>query len=144
MGKKLDKAVRQTTLDKFVEVSEKDSEGHQTHQENSTTICGNDNVLYDMGGSDSSIDPTAAQTWTYPGNLPLRDYQFLIVKTALFSNTLVSLPTGLGKTLIVAVVMYNYFRWFPTENVHSYVGSWNSFFFGRLRISDSKQFNKES
>ncbi len=29
-------------------------------------------------------------------------------------NTLVSLPTGLGKTLIAAVVMYNLQRWFPT------------------------------
>lgn len=32
-------------------------------------------------------------------------------------NTLVSLPTGLGKTLIAAVVMYNYYRWFPTGKV---------------------------
>lgn len=46
-------------------------------------------------------------------NVPLRDYQLAITKTALFSNTLVALPTGLGKTLIAAVVMYNYFRWFP-------------------------------
>lgn len=29
-------------------------------------------------------------------------------------NTLVCLPTGLGKTLIAAVVMYNHYRWFPT------------------------------
>jgi Fanconi anemia group M protein len=43
----------------------------------------------------------------------MRDYQFSIVQTALFSNTLVSLPTGLGKTLIAAVVMFNFFRWFP-------------------------------
>ena len=27
------------------------------------------------------------------------------------------LPTGLGKTLIAAVVMYNYYRWFPTGKV---------------------------
>ncbi|XP_057851783.1 DEAD-box ATP-dependent RNA helicase FANCM [Cryptomeria japonica] len=117
VGKKLDKAVRQSTLDKFVEVSEKHSEGHQTHHANITTTCGDDNVLYSMGGSKTNIDPIAAQTWTYPGNVPLRDYQFLIVKTALFSNTLVSLPTGLGKTLIAAVVMYNYFRWFPAGKI---------------------------
>lgn len=49
-------------------------------------------------------------------NVPVRDYQFNITKTALFSNTLVALPTGLGKTLIAAVVMYNYFRWFPEGN----------------------------
>lgn len=50
-------------------------------------------------------------------NIPLRDYQFAITKKALFSNTLVALPTGLGKTLIAAVVMYNYFRWFPEGNL---------------------------
>jgi len=33
------------------------------------------------------------------------------------SNTLVSLPTGLGKTLVAAVVMYNYYRWFPQGKV---------------------------
>lgn len=49
-------------------------------------------------------------------NFPARDYQYAITKTALFSNTLVALPTGLGKTLIAAVVMYNYFRWFPDGN----------------------------
>lgn len=46
-------------------------------------------------------------------NIPLRDYQLSITRTALFANTLVALPTGLGKTLIAAVVMYNFFRWFP-------------------------------
>lgn len=50
-------------------------------------------------------------------NVPLRDYQFSIARTALFSNTLVALPTGLGKTLIAAVVMYNYYRWFPEGNI---------------------------
>lgn len=49
-------------------------------------------------------------------NVPRRDYQFSITRTALFSNTLVVLPTGLGKTLIAAVVMYNFFRWFPEGN----------------------------
>lgn len=44
-------------------------------------------------------------------------YQLAITKTALFTNTLVALPTGLGKTLIAAVVMYNYFRWFPDVKV---------------------------
>ena len=34
-------------------------------------------------------------------------------QTALLTNTLVCLPTGLGKTLIAAVVMHNFARWFP-------------------------------
>jgi len=40
-----------------------------------------------------------------------------MVAKALFTNTLIALPTGLGKTFIAAVVMYNYFRWFPEGNV---------------------------
>ncbi|KAL2199783.1 hypothetical protein P885DRAFT_29803 [Corynascus similis CBS 632.67] len=51
-------------------------------------------------------------TWVYPLNLgPIRDYQFSIVKAGLFNNTLVALPTGLGKTFIAATIMLNYFRW---------------------------------
>mgnify|MGYP002386335219 CR=1 FL=1 len=55
--------------------------------------------------------------WQYPINYAVRDYQFNIVQRALFSNTLVSLPTGLGKTFIAAVIMFNYYRWFPTGKV---------------------------
>ena len=66
--------------------------------------------------------PVCAETtrdWIYPNDpaYPKRDYQFHIAQTALFHNTLVSLPTGLGKTLIAAVVVYNYYRWFPTGKV---------------------------
>lgn len=57
------------------------------------------------------IDTEAAKTWIYPVNYPVRQYQLQIVTEALFKNTLVSLPTGLGKTLIAAVVMYNFYRW---------------------------------
>ncbi|CAM9773986.1 unnamed protein product, partial [Ectocarpus sp. 4 AP-2014] len=64
-----------------------------------------------------SIDEEAAQTWIYPVNYPIRQYQLQIVTQALFKNTLVALPTGLGKTLIAAVVMYNYYRWFPEGKV---------------------------
>lgn len=63
------------------------------------------------------IDTEAFKTWIYPINYTLRDYQFNIVQKALFSNTLVALPTGLGKTFIAAVVMYNFFRWFPNGKV---------------------------
>ena len=47
----------------------------------------------------------------------MRDYQLQIVQTALHCNTLVCIPTGLGKTFISAVVMYNYYRWFPNGNL---------------------------
>ncbi|TVY78312.1 ATP-dependent DNA helicase mph1 [Lachnellula suecica] len=58
------------------------------------------------------LDEEALKTWVYPTNLgTIRDYQFSIVKNALFNNLLVALPTGLGKTFIAATVMLNYFRW---------------------------------
>lgn len=59
------------------------------------------------------LDPEAASTWHYPTNLPLRPYQFSIVQRCLHENCLVVLPTGLGKTFIAAVVMYNFRRWYP-------------------------------
>ena len=58
------------------------------------------------------LDQETLKTWVYPTNLgPTRDYQFSIVKNGLFNNTLVALPTGLGKTFIAATIMLNYFRW---------------------------------
>ncbi|KAF2674168.1 P-loop containing nucleoside triphosphate hydrolase protein [Microthyrium microscopicum] len=54
----------------------------------------------------------AAKTWVYPTNLgKIRDYQFNIVQRGLFHNTLVALPTGLGKTFIAATIMLNWYRW---------------------------------
>ena len=63
--------------------------------------------------------PAMSTEWIYPihKDYPIRDYQLEISETAIFANTLVSLPTGLGKTLIAAVVLYNYYRWFPTGKV---------------------------
>ncbi|XP_035228580.1 ATP-dependent DNA helicase fml1-like, partial [Stegodyphus dumicola] len=66
---------------------------------------------------ETSFDHNAGQTWIYPTNHPVRDYQFTIVKEALFKNTLVILPTGLGKTFIAAVVMFNIYRWYPQGKV---------------------------
>ena len=48
--------------------------------------------------------------WVYPTNKPVRNYQLSITETGLFDNTLVCLPTGLGKTLIAAVIMCNFYR----------------------------------
>ncbi|KAI8958161.1 P-loop containing nucleoside triphosphate hydrolase protein [Daldinia sp. FL1419] len=64
------------------------------------------------------IDLEAMKTWVYPTNLgPTRDYQFSIVKNGLFNNTLVALPTGLGKTFIAATIMLNYFRWMKRAKI---------------------------
>jgi len=60
-----------------------------------------------------------SKTWIYPISEKYgeREYQLAISRSAIMNNTLVSLPTGLGKTLIAAVVMYNFYRWFPTGKV---------------------------
>jgi Fanconi anemia group M protein len=60
------------------------------------------------------IDREAARAFIYPTNYPIRNYQLEICKAALLQNTLVCLPTGLGKTLIASVIMYNYYLWYPT------------------------------
>ncbi|KAI6824740.1 P-loop containing nucleoside triphosphate hydrolase protein [Hortaea werneckii] len=58
------------------------------------------------------LDSAAMKTWIYPTNLgTVRDYQYNIVSRSLFHNTLVALPTGLGKTFIAATIMLNYYRW---------------------------------
>jgi len=84
--------------------------------------------------SAAKFDESKGETWIFPINQSIRDYQFhiihqgsqcsvilvllkkkkIILQKALLYNTLVSLPTGLGKTFIAAVVMYNFYRWFPT------------------------------
>ncbi|KFY51622.1 hypothetical protein V497_08980 [Pseudogymnoascus sp. VKM F-4516 (FW-969)] len=59
-----------------------------------------------------SLDTEALKTWVYPTNLgAIRDYQYSITRNGLFNNTLVALPTGLGKTFIAATIMLNYYRW---------------------------------
>ncbi|XP_064007856.1 Fanconi anemia group M protein isoform X2 [Pogoniulus pusillus] len=59
----------------------------------------------------------AGSIWIYPTNYPLRAYQLRMAQAALLANTLVCLPTGLGKTFVAAVVMYNFYRWFPSGKV---------------------------
>ncbi|XP_071795653.1 Fanconi anemia group M protein-like isoform X2 [Asterias amurensis] len=63
------------------------------------------------------FDVSAGNIWIYPTNYPVREYQFNIVQRALFRNTMVTLPTGLGKTFVAAVVMYNFYRWYPEGKV---------------------------
>lgn len=62
-------------------------------------------------------DREAIATWEYPSNYEKREYQFAMVEAALFRNSLICLPTGLGKTLVAAVVMYNFYRWFPRGKI---------------------------
>ncbi|XP_043930200.1 Fanconi anemia group M protein isoform X2 [Protopterus annectens] len=63
------------------------------------------------------FDISAGDVWIYPTNYSLRQYQFSIAQECLYKNTLVCLPTGLGKTFIAAVVMYNFYRWYPSGKI---------------------------
>ncbi|KAK6504060.1 3'-5' DNA helicase [Arthrobotrys conoides] len=74
-------------------------------------------VNHDEAPTHHKIDREAAKTWIYPTNVSHRDYQFNITKRALFTNVLVALPTGLGKTFIAATVMYNWYRWAPESQI---------------------------
>lgn len=85
---------------------------HYTPTNNTTrTRNNNDTPTATANGSVSN-------NWIYPVHplYPIREYQLKMTETAIFHNTLVSLPTGLGKTLIAAVVMYNYYRWFAADD----------------------------
>nr|XP_031360710.1 Fanconi anemia group M protein [Lonchura striata domestica] len=68
-------------------------------------------------GSPRGFSEAAGSIWIYPTNLPVRPYQERMAGAALLANTLVCLPTGLGKTFVAAVVMYNFYRWFPSGKV---------------------------
>ena len=80
---------------------------------NTKTSCKTSSSYEKVEGFDEQF----GSTYIYPTNYPVRDYQYNIIKKALFKNCLVALPTGLGKTFIAAVVMYNYYRWFPRRKL---------------------------
>lgn len=65
------------------------------------------------------VEGDESKTWIYPTSAKYeeRAYQVNICNTAIHNNTLVAIPTGTGKTLIAAVVMYNFYRWFPTGKI---------------------------
>eukprot|EP01038_Epipyxis_sp_PR26KG_P015145 gene15145-20398_t len=63
------------------------------------------------------LDKATCSEWIYPTNYPIRNYQLDICSQAMLYNTLVCLPTGMGKTLIAAVVMYNFYRWYPNGKI---------------------------
>lgn len=60
-------------------------------------------------------DQEKIYTFLYPCDVPRRDYQFQISQLCFKYNTLVCLPTGSGKTFIAAVVIMNFYRWYPNS-----------------------------
>uniref|UniRef100_A0A3B5ANG5 Fanconi anemia group M protein-like n=1 Tax=Stegastes partitus TaxID=144197 RepID=A0A3B5ANG5_9TELE len=74
-------------------------------------------AVYEAERNLPGFDSSSAKVWIYPTNYPIREYQLKISEAALFQNTLVCLPTGLGKTFIASVVMYNFYRWYPSGKI---------------------------
>lgn len=61
---------------------------------------------FTLQDTETSNDPetkgfslSAGNTWIYPENYPIRQYQFNIVQSALYQNTLVCLPTGTNRII---------------------------------------------
>ena len=83
------------------------------------TACGiSEEAAYSTKYCDTTgFDYNSGSVWIYPNNMPIRNYQFNIIQQALHKNTMVVLPTGLGKTFIAAVVMFNFYRWYPLGKV---------------------------
>lgn len=80
------------------------------------TLGIDENALQSTQFTDTTgFDFNSGSVWIYPvnENQPIRSYQFNIVEQCLHKNTMVVLPTGMGKTFIAAVVMYNFYRWYP-------------------------------
>lgn len=80
------------------------------------TLGIDENALQSTQFTDTTgFDFNSGSVWIYPikENHQIRSYQFNIVEQCLSKNTMVVLPTGMGKTFIAAVVMYNFYRWYP-------------------------------
>ena len=65
------------------------------------------------GNAEVPIANSQCHNWLYPASeaKPVRGYQERVTETAMFDNTMVVLPTGLGKTFVAAVIMYNFYRY---------------------------------
>ncbi|KAG0655603.1 3'-5' DNA helicase [Maudiozyma exigua] len=64
-----------------------------------------------FGRTHHDFNDDTLKQYIYPTDFEIRDYQFDIVKKALFTNLLCAIPTGMGKTFIASTVMLNFFRW---------------------------------
>jgi Fanconi anemia group M protein len=75
-------------------------------------------VACEFGGSGNGLDLNTTNNWIFPvQNYEKRKYQVDISRSSILQNTLVILPTGLGKTFIASVAIYNFMRFFPNAKV---------------------------
>lgn len=57
-------------------------------------------AIFYKGSDAEGFHLSSGSHFVYPSNFPVREYQMSIIKTALFHNTLVSLPTGKFQNLL--------------------------------------------
>ncbi|CCH41581.1 fanconi anemia group M protein [Wickerhamomyces ciferrii] len=69
------------------------------------------------GPTHHKTNPIDMNTFIYPSNLEMRDYQYDIIVKAFYKNLLCAIPTGMGKTFIASTVMLNYYRWFKEGKI---------------------------
>ncbi|KAG7191833.1 3'-5' DNA helicase [Scheffersomyces spartinae] len=84
-------------------------------QNTTTTIC--NNTTRPGATATYTVNESELSTFVYPINYPKRSYQYSVVQSAIWNNTLVALPTGLGKTFIAATIILNHTRWFPDSTI---------------------------
>ncbi|CDO93878.1 unnamed protein product [Kluyveromyces dobzhanskii CBS 2104] len=87
-------------------------------------VLPNQRTFYEETHVDVKYGPTHHQLneenlheYIYPTNYEVRQYQYDIVRCALFENVLCAIPTGTGKTFIASTVMLNYYRWTKTSKI---------------------------
>lgn len=64
-----------------------------------------------------SISRSESRNFIYITNFDEREYQFQISLSSVKQNSLIIIPTGLGKTFIAAMIIINFYRWFPTGKI---------------------------
>lgn len=69
------------------------------------------------GPTHHKTNPLYLNTFIYPSNLDIRDYQYDIIHKSFYKNLLCAIPTGMGKTFIASTVMLNYYRWFKEGKI---------------------------
>lgn len=70
-----------------------------------------------FGPTHHVLNAEEIDTYIYPTNYEVRDYQFQIVQKALYENLICAIPTGTGKTFIASTVMLNFYRWTKTAKI---------------------------
>ncbi|XP_074960503.1 Fanconi anemia group M protein [Phalacrocorax aristotelis] len=108
---------RQRTLPQAWRVAKKENKEEKGDKEDDDLLLAAAAAAVDPSPAAAGFCAAAGSVWIYPTNYPVRGYQLRMARAALLGNTLVCLPTGLGKTFVAAVVMYNFYRWFPSGKV---------------------------